>query len=47
MNLFSSTCNGKASCRILASRLILAECGGAAANYLHIDYVCAKGNEKN
>ena len=41
LNSFTGTCNGKTSCRILPSRLNLADCGGLAASYLHVDYVCA------
>ena len=41
INSFSGSCNGKTSCRILPSRLNLADCGGQAASYFHIEYVCA------
>ena len=41
INSFTASCNGKTSCRILPSRLNLVDCGGQAASYLHIDYVCA------
>ena len=41
MNSFTANCNGKTTCRILPSRLNLADCGGLAASYLHVDYVCA------
>ena len=44
INSFAASCNGKTSCRILPSRLNLANCGGLAANYLHVDYVCAQSN---
>ena len=41
LGTFSSTCNGKTTCRILPTRLNLADCGGQAASYLHIEYICA------
>ena len=41
---FNDNCNGKSNCRIVPSYLNLADCGGLAASYLHVDYVCSKSN---
>lgn len=46
LNLYGPSCNGKPSCRITpSSTMILNNCGGKAASYFHVDYVCAKGSK--
>lgn len=42
ITLYSGSCNGKPNCRILASRLVLNECGLRNSSYLHVKYVCAQ-----
>ena len=41
ISLYSGSCNGKANCRIIPSRLTLNDCGARANSYLHIKYFCA------
>ena len=44
LSLYVLTCNNKASCNLIPSKVSLSNCGNQAANYFHVDYICTNRN---